>query len=216
MNITNKTKLELLNILKMKKLFGIGHISTIDFNEIGTLSKYLPLDLNNLKEHVSNCSLCELSKSKHSYSLHKGNEKSKIILIDLINGFEEGKELNSLKNILESTLSININDIYMTNVIKCNVSKFRGDLDTQIKQCIPYLEQQINILNPELIITLGSVFNYLMENNDNITDVSGNIFKYNNIKVIPLLEMSFIDKNPSYKEKMLIDLQKIKMIMDEK
>jgi len=121
-----------------------------------------------------------------------------------------------LKTIFESRLSIDINHIYMTNILKCTVKITKDSHDDEIYQCLHYLEQQIKILKPKIIITFGIAFKYLMNNNDDIIDVSGNLFEYNGIKIIPLLGLDFINKNPSYEEKMISDLKKIKIIMDEK
>ena len=83
-----------------------------------------------------------------------------------------------------------------------------------IEMCLEYLRKQIEILKPKIIITLGISFNYLMKNDEKIVDVSGNIYNYNNSKLVPLLDPEFIYKNPSYKAKLFNDLKKIKLLME--
>jgi len=216
MKINYQTKQELLHLLNTKKMLGIEHVKQIDLSQYYNKRHKLPIDIVGLFDYVSNCSLCELSKSKISCEFSQGNNKSEIFIIHTYLNKESQKEYLDLKNMIEERLKININDIYMTNILKCNVKKLNDNLDEEIKKCIPYLEQQIVLLKPKIIITFGNAFRYLMNNDDNITDISGNLFIYNDIKVIPLLNIDFINKNPSYKEKMDKDLEKIKNILEKK
>lgn len=214
MIITKETKYQLLHLLKSKKMFGVEHVQTISFQEEKDQLNKLPTDIESLYEYASNCSLCKLSKTKISFDFDRGDRKSEIILISLNNNYDHEKEFRNFKKIIEKTLCININHIYMTNILKCTVDVSKDNLDDEIYQCLNYLEQQIKILKPKLIITFGIAFKYLMNNNDDIVDVSGNLFEYNGIKTVPLLGLDFITKNPSYKVKMISDLKKIKKIMD--
>jgi len=216
MNMTHEKKSELLHLLNSKKMFGIEHIEMIKFREEKLHLNQLPTDIDTLYDYVSNCSLCKLSKTKISFDFDRGDRKSEIALITLNNSNDNERELQHFSSIFENILNININQIYMTNILKCTVKISKDNLNDEIFQCINYLEQQIKILKPKIIITFGIAFKYLMNNNDDIIDVSGNLFEYNGIKLIPLLGLDFINKNPSYQEKMISDLKKIKIIMDEK
>ncbi len=216
MNITQEKKSELLHLLKSKKMFGIEHIGSIDFKKEKKQLNELPSTLESLFEYVSNCSLCELSKSKITFDFGRGDIKSKILFITLNNDYNTQREYNNYSRMIENELSININDIYMTNILKCTVKTSQNIGNDEVHKCLNYTEQQIRILKPELIVTFGSAFKYLMNNNDDIIEVSGNLYKYTGINVVPLLGLDFINKNPSYNEKMFIDLKKIKKIMDEK
>ena len=216
MKITKEVKLELLNRLKMDKLFGYEYIEQFNVEQYSAIKNNLPSSLEKLNEHVLNCSLCSLSKTKKSISFYKGNENSKILLISLHDNLDTKKEFNYFKDILNDVAKIDINDIYMTNILKCNVSNYKNNLDDEIHQCIHYLEQQITLIKPNIIITLGNAFKYILNCNDLLTDVSGNLYSYRGIKLIPLLGIDFISKNPSYKDKMFKDMSKIKNIMDKK
>lgn len=216
MNITNEMKKEILYILKMKKLLGIEHFNQIDLNPKKNKTTVLPTDVKSLKEYVTNCSLCELYKTKEKSFFGKGSSECDIYILGLNYNFELEKEFLMIKNMCEKVLNRNINDIYMTNIIKCSTNKIKTDLENEIKTCIHYVEQQINISKPKIIITLGNAFKYLMKNDDDIMNVVGNSFNYNGLLLLPLMDPMFINKNPSYKEKMFKDLKKIKIAMDKK
>ncbi len=55
----------------------------------------------------------------------------------------------------------------------------------------------------------------MMNNNSDISEVSGNIYDYMDAKLIPMMDLNFVYKNPSYKKEMFKDLQKIKVLMEE-
>jgi uracil-DNA glycosylase len=216
MNITNEMKLEIIHILKMKKFLGIEHISSINFTSQNSHTSILPNEMKSLEEYVNNCSLCTLYKSKESTFFSIGNENSDIFVIGLDYDFDDEKMFLIVKKMFENTLKININDIYMTNILKCKSKINKNNLDDEVAKCISYLEMQILILKPKMIITLGKSFEYIMKNNEKIINISGNIYNFKDIKLIPLLDPLFINQNPSYKEKMVKDLQKIKNILDTK
>jgi len=216
MNLTAEMKEELLHILRMKKNIGIKYIKDISINRLDRSENELPNDLHSLEEYASNCSLCGLVKSKISSNFGSGDTKSRIYFVGVKSTTKDDKEFDILNNMLKNVLQLNINDIYMTNIIKCAVKSYKNDLEQEIEKCIHFLYKQIEISQPEIIITFGNAFNYLLNRDENVFDVSGSLFLYNNIQVIPLLEIGFINKNPSYKEKMFVDLQKIKKLLDKK
>jgi DNA polymerase len=216
MNITKELKEEIIDILNKKKLFGMKHIKPINFHHEKIAKITLPNNTKDLKTHVENCFLCELYKSKEFVLFDRGDYNCKIHIIGLNYDFYDDKEYLLIKNMIEKVLEININDIYMTNVIKCITKKKLSSYDDEVEKCIHYLEKQLSISKPEVIITLGKAFNYMMTSDEDIMNVSGNLFSYNGVTIIPLMEPSFINKNPSYKEKMFLDLKKIKNILDKK
>ncbi|MGB5867027.1 MAG: uracil-DNA glycosylase family protein [Arcobacteraceae bacterium] len=209
-------KSEIIHILKMKKLIGIEHISPVSFSRKKNDKLKLPDDINIVKEYVDNCALCELSKSKSSVLFAKGNGTSKIYIIGLNYNYNDDKKLSLITKMVENVIHIDINNTYMTNILKCTSTKMQNNFDDEVDSCIQYLEKQIIIGAPKLIITLGNAFDYMIKTGEDIMDASGNLFSYNGIKLMPLMDPEFIYKNPSYKEKMFNDLQKIKKIMDDK
>ena len=120
-----------------------------------------------------------------------------------------------LKNMVEKVLLINMDDIFLTNILKCTTKEDYKKLDSEINLCIDYLKKQISIAKPKLIITLGDAFNYLLNKEENINDISGNLYRYNNIKTIPILHPEFVYKNPSFKQQSFNDLKKIKLILEK-
>ena len=119
MNISEKQKLVLLELLQRDKILGIEYLNSIQFQSLKLLSTKLPSNLLLLSDYVSKCSLCSLSKSKISFSFDNGNKNSQIMVVSLFQN--NSKELDNLTFLFNTELAIDINHIYMTNILKCNV-----------------------------------------------------------------------------------------------
>jgi len=216
MNITNKMKSEIIDILTTNKILGNEYVENIYFSYKKQENFILPNSIVALENYVSNCSLCELGKLKKNSLFAKGNIFSRFYIIGLNYNYTDDKKFELLKNMVENVIDVNINNTYITNILKCNAIKSNNNYNKEAELCVNYLEKQITIGAPEIIITIGDAFDHMIKSKDKVTDVSGKLFSYNGTDLIPLMDPEFIYKNPSYKEKMYQDLKKIKIRMDEK
>jgi DNA polymerase len=212
--MTKLKKQNILNILNSYKLLGIKYIEPLKINYIYTNNIELPNEIKELEEHITHCNLCDLSKNKKNSIFSIGNNDTDIMIIGLHSNFLENNINKLLKNMIQNVLELDISKIYMTNILKCNVSNHTVDLNKPIELCIKYLIKQIELLKPKIIITTGIAFKYLMNIDEDIIDISGNTYDYNGMTVVPLLDLDFVYKNPSYKQNMYNDLKKIKLILE--
>lgn len=126
-------------------------------------------NLEELKKQVKNCKKCKLCSDKTLKAFGKGNEHSGIMIIGEAPGKNEekegipfvGKAGKNLGNyLIEAGFDIE-KDIYFCNVLKCrttdknNNKKDRRPKEDEIKNCRTFLEQQIKIINPKIIILCG-------------------------------------------------------------
>lgn len=211
--MTQEIQKELLYILKKKKLLGVKYVEIPILSKNNEFKRNLPNSLKELNEYVDNCSLCELSKVKESSFFGKGQSNSSIYIVGLNIDFENKKKYLVLKDMMKGIMPID--DIYMTNILKCKHKKIKKNFDFEVEQCLSYFEKEISFEKPKLIIAFADAFKYIMKNNDEILDISGNVFEYKKITIIPLMELNFLNKNPSYKEKMYQDLKKIKNVLEK-
>jgi DNA polymerase len=214
--MTSLQKNILLKTLKQYKLCGIDYIEDINITKLNANLKKLPDTFGKLEEFTKNCNLCNLSKDKISCGFGSGNHSSEIFIVGVSQYQLENEAVYTmLKNMLEKVLMIDMEDVFLTNILKCTTKEEYKKLDNEINLCIDYLKKQISIAKPKLIITMGDAFNYLLEKNENINDISGNLYRYNNIKTIPILHPQFVYKNPSFKQQSFNDLKKIKLILEK-
>jgi len=216
MNITKETKSEIIDILTRNKILGDEYVENIYFSYKKQERFILPDSIAELENHVSNCSLCELGKLKKKSLFAKGNIFARLYIIGLNYNYADDTKFELIKKMVENVMNVNIDNTYITNILKCNAMKLDSNYIKESELCINYLEKQIKIGAPDIIITIGEAFEYMIKSKDKLSDVSGKLFSYNGTDLIPLMDPEFIYKNPSYKEKMYQDLKKIKIRMDEK
>jgi DNA polymerase len=123
---------------------------------------------------------------------------------------------NKVNNkLFEHSFNCCIDKIAFINIVKCSIKSDINIADDIIDKCIDYTKKQIDIGSPKLIVTLGNVYNYMTKKRYNISEISGNISKYNGIDIFPILDPEFVMKNPSYKNKMDQDIEKLRKIMEK-
>tara|TARA_Y100001970_G_C14216509_1_gene849990 strand:- start:174 stop:959 length:786 start_codon:yes stop_codon:yes gene_type:complete len=198
-----------------------SHIHELNENEIK--SKKETFDKNkkdllfNLNQKYSSCLKCELGKTRTNFVFGVGSYKSKIMFIGEGPGADEdqtgepfvgraGKLLTKMIN----SIGIERQDAYITNIVKCRPPQNRNPLDDEIASCFPILKQQIEIVNPKLIVTLGNFpAKSLIPDIQGITKIHGKIFQYENWQMLPTFHPSYLLRNRSSMSMAWHDFKKI-------
>lgn len=214
------------NILKhYNTLQMMGYEFTVPFKLDESLDNelVLPNDLINLNNMVENCSLCEFSKYKTKTLFAQGNVHSNIVFVDLLPSVLEdkqnrvllGKSGELLIKMIENVLNTPHNEFYFANIIKCKTATKKIPTNHEVASCKPFLNKQLELINPKLIVALGqSAYEYLTNDKRNIEQVRGKIIKHNHIDVLPIYHPSFLLRNPSAKKEAFHDMLKIKSLME--
>ena len=145
-----------------------------------------PLTIEEVAKECKVCEKCPLYLSRTEVVPGEGNVKSKVMLIGEAPGEDEdlrgepfvGKAGQLLTKILQS-VDIKREDIFITNMLKCRPPANRNPSKSEIETCFPYLETQIAIINPKIIVTLGNIpTQYLLETTQGITKIRGQWFDW--------------------------------------
>ena len=167
--------------------------------------------LEMLYEEVKACTKCELCKTKINTVFSRGNKEAKLFCTGEAPGKDEqdqglpfvgasGKLLN--KVLTELGLDID-KDIYVANIIKCRPPDNRKPTDIEINCCIDYLEEQLSLINPKVIVALGNTAIQTLTNTAfGITKLHGKFLKHDNIQVLCAYHPSFIIRNGGIGSKM--------------
>jgi len=129
--------------------------------------------------------------------------------------FFVGRAGNILTNIIEKVLNLQKEDVYIANILKCRPPINRDESDEEVNTCRPYLLQQIELVNPKIIVALGSKsFHYLTGDKDiEISKVRGEVLEFANAKLIPTFHPNFLLRNPSSKKDVFQDMLKVKSLL---
>ena len=188
--------------------------------------------LEEVRKEVFNCKKCELWKTKRNYVFGEGSPKAQVMFIGEAPGYYEdvqgrpfvGAAGKLLTNLIESFLNVKRSDVYIANVLKCRPPENRDPLPNEVKACTPYLDRQIEIIKPRIIITLGRhstryILSKIGIKVSGITTVRGKLFECNlfdlKVKILPTYHPAAALYNPKLKKTLELDFKKAKSALEE-
>ncbi len=178
--------------------------------------------IESIVELISNCTSCTLSLNRTNTVPGEGSINSKIIFIGEAPGAKEdksgrpfigpaGKLLDKLLNLI----NLSRKDIYITNMVKCRPPNNRDPLDEEISSCRKFLDRQLNLIEPKLIVSLGRhSFNKFFPN-ENLSKNRGHLKKWGQFLLYPVYHPAAALHNPNLKTTMENDFIKIKELVYE-
>ncbi len=168
---------------------------------------------------VQNCRRCPLYKYRTNPVLGRGNPRARLMLVGEAPGKEEdlqGKPfVGAAGKLLRESLrraGILEKEIYIANVLKCRPPGNRDPAPEEIKACLPFLKQQIKIINPEVICALGKfATQVLLNTKQGITHLRGKSLDYQGgIVLIPTFHPAACIYNPNWQKFFLQDLRLVR------
>jgi len=212
----------LLKQLYIQKEIGFCYTSVIPFtDEEPNLS--LPDNLSELEQQTNICHLCQLSKYRTNVVFGEGNSNAKLMFVGEGPGANEdeqgkpfvGRSGELLTKMIENVLSIKREDVYIANIVKCRPPNNRTPHEEEAYTCLPYLQKQIQLIQPKIIVTLGATaYKYLTNDDTPVSKIRGIVSEHKNYKIIPTYHPSYLLRNPSAKKYVFEDLKIIKRVLD--
>jgi uracil-DNA glycosylase family 4 len=184
--------------------------------------------LQELKDSIRKIKNCELEKNSTNIVFSDGNPESKIMIIGEGPGANEDLEgvpfIGRTGELLDKMLlSINLNrdNVYITNVVNYRPPENRHPTEEEVARYLPYLIKHIEIINPQILILLGSTALNIIDNDKVISDARGKWFEKKigtcNTSIIASFHPAFLMRQPHQKKLSWIDLKMIrKKILDLK
>ena len=179
---------------------------------------------NLLEKKCISCTKCSLSTGRTNVVFGRGNPKARILIIGEGPGQQEDEQALAFvgragKMLNKSFLSVGIDtneDCYISNIVKCRPPNNRKPKSIEIENCMPWLDSQIELIKPKVIVLAGStaVQSYLNINQP-ISKIRGKWITRKSIKYMPIFHPSYLLRNSSNekgKPKWLTiqDLKKVK------
>jgi uracil-DNA glycosylase len=167
-----------------------------------------------LSEEVADCVKCpHLCSTRHQTVFADGNPMSRVMFIGEAPGKDEdrqgkpfvGKSGQLLDNILKAC-KWERSDVFIANILKCRPPHNRLPESEEIANCAGFLERQIEVVNPEYIVCLGSVASTAIVGLP-INQARGKWFAYKGIKVLCTYHPAYLIRNHEAKKMVWDDLQ---------
>jgi DNA polymerase len=174
--------------------------------------------MEDLKSEILQCSKCRLSLSRNNVIFGEGNYNAKVLLIGEAPGRDEdiqgrpfvGKSGQLLDKILEACGFSRQKHLFISNIVKCRPPENRIPTEEEAKVCMPFLIKQIELINPIILVLLGSsALKYLMGPEMRISRTRGTWLNWKDKYVMPVYHPAALLRNTALKRDAWEDYKKI-------
>lgn len=162
-----------------------------------------------LEEEALECTRCSLVRSRNKLVFGEGPVDAPIFMIGEGPGYDEneqgrpfvGKSGQLLDKILAACNFSRREHVYIGNIVKCRPPGNRNPSPEEAAACMPYLRQQIGIVDPAIIILMGAVaLRYMIGDEMKITKVRGQWIQKDGRWIMPVYHPSALLRNPALKK----------------
>jgi uracil-DNA glycosylase len=179
--------------------------------------------LDELNKMICTCQKCPLGKTRTNFVFGVGNHNADIVVIGEAPGGDEdaqgepfvGRAGQLLNKILEAT-GFQREEVFILNILKCRPPGNRNPLTEEVEQCRPYLEKQLQLINPKLVLLLGKVAaESLLKTREPLNKLRGRVHDYKGWKVMVTFHPAALLRNPNWKRPTWEDMQAFKAMYDD-
>ncbi len=173
--------------------------------------------LERIRGDIGECTRCKLHKSRSRIVFGDGNPRAELAFVGEGPGEEEdrqglpfvGRAGKLLTQMIEA-MGLERKQVYICNVVKCRPPSNRTPERDEMSTCGPFLERQLMVIQPKLIVCLGSVAaQALLATGEPMGRVRGKWFAWRGMKLLPTYHPAYLLRNPSAKGIVWEDLQKV-------
>jgi len=180
--------------------------------------------LEELRREVENCKKCPLWKTRKKPVFGEGPVDAEIMLIGLGPGYHENIEgrpfVGAAGKLLDKLLELaglDRTEVYITNVMKCYLPENKAN-EEEIEACTPYLDKQIEIIQPRIMVALGNVAaEYLFKKfglkRQSMGKIHGKIYRVSSLilqaEIIPMYHPASALRNPPLRTVLMEDWRKL-------
>ena len=179
-----------------------------------TCAAEIPADWDALRAMALNCRNCHLAASRQNVVFGEGNEHARLMFIGEGPGADEdatGRPFvgaaGQLLDKMIAAMHLAREEVYIANVVKCRPPGNRVPGEDEAAACMGYLERQIELIKPEVIVLLGGTALHFLLKMDGISRLRGRWQEYKNIPVMPTFHPAFLLRKAESKREAWRDLK---------
>ena len=160
----------------------------------------MPSDLADLAVAASTCTRCRLAEGRTQVVFGTGDPEADLLFVGEGPGAEEdrqglpfvGRSGKLLDRLMAEELGLGRSQVYIANVVKCRPPGNRDPQPDEIEACHPYLQAQLELIRPKVVITLGKFAGQLLlGRRDPITRLRGHAYPFGTSTLIPTLHPAY-------------------------
>jgi DNA polymerase len=179
------------------------------------------LDWHALQQAVSQCQLCELHATRTQTVFGVGNQQADLLIIGEAPGADEDRlgepfvgRAGKLLDAMLHAIQLDRQQVYIANVLKCRPPQNRDPHTSEIFCCDPYLQRQIALIQPRIILALGRIAaHHLLLTQSALGSLRGRMHSYNGIPLMVTYHPAYLLRTPAEKGKAWQDLLQVKKLL---
>jgi len=186
----------------------------------------LPNNWQKLQTSIANCTLCELHQSRTNTVFGIGSPTADLMIIGEAPGIDEDinaepflGDVGQLLNQMLHAIGLTRQKVFIANLLKCKTPDNRKPHVSEIESCSEYLLQQIRLIKPRVILSLGATSaKKLMHSKERISDLRGKktVHQETNTPLVATYHPAYLQRAPTAKSKTWQDLLLVKALLDNK
>jgi len=175
-------------------------------------------DLASLERFLAGCPRCKLSGSRTRIVFGAGNPRADLMFVGEAPGREEdeqglpfvGAAGGLLTKIIEA-MGTTRDDVYIVNTVRCRPPDNRNPERDEVAACRPFLEEQIRLIAPKVIVTLGAfAAQAVLRTEAAISQLRGRWQLAHGARVMPTYHPAFLLRSPKHKKEVWEDMQRVR------
>lgn len=169
----------------------------------------------NLRQQVTNCTQCSLCQTRKQVVFGVGNNNADLLIIGEAPGANEDRlgepfvgRAGQLLDSMLAAMDLDRQTVYICNILKCRPPNNRDPAPEEVAKCTPFLERQIALVAPKLILAVGRIAaHYLLGVNTPLNRLRGQRLQFGNTPLLVTYHPAYLLRNPKDKAKAFQDLQ---------
>lgn len=175
-----------------------------------------PTGWDELKNKADACTACDLCKTRTHVVFGVGNKNAEILFVGEAPGANEDLQgepfvgrAGMLLNAMLKSIGLKREDVYIANILKCRPPGNRDPLPEEVELCTPFLQQQIALINPKVMVAVGRIAaHFLLNTTEAMGRLRGRSYQYgdNSVPLFVIYHPAYLLRSPGEKAKAYLDL----------
>lgn len=175
-------------------------------------------ELEELRRSVEDCHQCSLGETRNKFVFGTGRADARLMFVGEAPGRDEDRQgepfvgrAGKLLTRMIRAMGLEREDVFIGNILKCRPPENRTPTLTEMAVCLPYILQQVDIIQPEVVCALGATAlkGLLRDPRAAIGRMRGKFIEWRGTKLMPTYHPAYLLRSPGEKRKSWDDLQKV-------
>lgn len=178
--------------------------------------------LDTITERIASCRDCPLCEGRVQTVPGQGSGSARLMFVGEAPGYNEDQtglafvgRAGELLTKMITAMEMDRDEVFIANILKCRPPDNRDPEGHEVDACLHYLLDQIDIIRPDVICTLGAhATNNLLDRSDPMYKLRGRVFPFKGVHLVPTYHPSYLLRSPDKKRDAWNDLQVVMELLD--